>query len=136
MKFTHYLHDIVETSIRDIQFKYAFICSYSLLALMYYNSLPEYNALPRLGKDTPHDLPHEDKGCYSSCQEVSLCCLYKDREASAWRDDCRVRSGRRVLKGVAWERQGKYSTFVAAVNHHSGEFAVFGLSTDSRFLRE
>ena len=37
---------------------------------------------------------------------------------------------------MAWERQGKYSTFVAAVNRHSGEFAVSGLFTDSRILRE
>ena len=65
-------------------------CSYSLLALTYYIPLRDYNALPRLNKDAPYDLPHEDKGCYSSCQEVSLCCLYKDREASARRDGYRV----------------------------------------------
>ena len=57
---------------------------------VYHISLHEYDALPRLDKDTPYDLPHEDKGCCSSCQEVSLCCLYKDGEASARRDDCRV----------------------------------------------
>ena len=66
-----------------------------------------YVDLSRFNKDSPHDIPQEDRGHYKGGQAIQMCCVPKDWKA-ARRDDWRMwwRRWSRKLEGMGFERQG------------------------------